>query len=208
MGILSSSTSITRYRVNGQIAEPFMENVITGLKNHMIHEIDNDPAEKSAGFTCFETPFKPDFDNANLVFGTHLIFSLRVDKKTIPSSIIKKQVNAAIAKRLADSDRQALSNNEKREIRDDVTRRLYTRIPAAPSVYDLIWNYEGGELWFLTNLKAANEELENLFSKAFKLSLIRLFPYTAAEIACGLSDAEKDRLSKLSPTQFFRGQHA
>jgi hypothetical protein len=33
-----------------------------------------------------------------------------------------------------------------------------------------------------------------------------MFPYTEALLACDLTDAEKDRLEKLSPTTFFRGQ--
>ena len=79
---------------------------------------------------------------------------------------------------------------------------LSLRIPATPSIYDLIWNYEGASLWFFTNLKGANEDLETLFLKSFHLNLIRLFPYTSADITAGLSNKEKDRLYKLSPTVF------
>jgi len=54
-------------------------------------------------------------------------------------------------------------------------------------------------LWFFSNLKAANEELETLFSESFKLSLIRMFPYTAAELDADLTDSERDRLNQISP---------
>jgi hypothetical protein len=67
-----------------------------------------------------------------------------------------------------------------------------------------VWNYEDSVIWFFTNLKAANEELENLFSKSFNLSLIRLFPYTAAELSSGLSDSQLDELQKISPTLFVK----
>jgi len=77
------------------------------------------------------------------------------------------------------------------------------RIPATPHIYDLIWNYEGGKLWFFSNLKSANEELETLFAESFKLSLIRMFPYTAAEMDADLTDSERDCLNQISPVNIM-----
>ena len=208
MSLLSSSVSLTQYRVEGEIEGAFMEVVTDALKHHAIREIDNEPEEKSVGWTSFQNPFQPDFEGSSFVIGTPLVFSLRIDKKTIPAKVVAKHVKMAVDRRLKDADRQALHKNEKREIRDEVMRRLYSRMPATPNTYDLIWNYEEKILWFFTNLKAANEELEDLFTKSFKLSLIRMFPYTAAFMTCDLADPQKDALSKLSPTTFFRGSHA
>ncbi len=208
MGVLSSSVSITQYRVEGQIEKSFLENVADALGKNAIREIDNEPEQQSVGWTSFESPFKPDFKGSSFMFGTHILFSLRIDKKSIPSKVVAKHLNMAVNKRLAQSDRKALHKNEKSEIKDEVLRRLYLRVPATPNIYDLVWNYEQKTLWFFTNLKAANEELETLFSKTFKISLIRMFPYTAAELVCGLSAIEKDNMAKLSPTRFYRGQHA
>jgi hypothetical protein len=106
------------------------------------------------------------------------------------------------AQRLADSGRQYLSRNEKQTIKDLVIDRLNLKVPATPNVYDIIWNYEDSALWFFSNLRAANEELETLFLKSFDLSLIRVIPYTAAHLDSGLTDTEKDLLLKLSPTNF------
>ncbi len=209
MGLLSATLSLARYRVDGRIPDPFMDNVRERLKNFMIREIDNDPAEKSSGWTCFESPYEPDFDKANLVFGTHLVFSLRIDKKQIPAKVLNKHLHAAVAKRLTQTGRNSLTRNEKQELRDEVARRLYVRIPATPNTYEVVWNYEGGSLWFFSTQKAANEELESLFSKTFRLSIIRLFPYTEADLTCGLTDDQKDLLQQLQPTVFKKeGTHA
>lgn len=208
MGLLSTTMSLARYRVEGAIPDPFLETVRDRLKNHAIHEIDNDPAEKSVGWTCFETPFQPDFDNVNPVFGTHLVFSLRIDKKQIPAKVLRKHLDMAVAKRLRQTERNSLTKNEKQELRDEVARRLYVRIPATPNVYEVVWNYEAQTLWFFSTQKAANEELESIFSKTFKLSIIRIFPFTEAEMICGLTDEEKDALYKAAPTVFEGGAHA
>ncbi|MFZ0728439.1 MAG: exonuclease [Desulfobacterales bacterium] len=199
MGVLSPSVSITRYRVAGKLPEPVLETVIDALRRHAILDIDNEAAEKSCGWTSFENPFTPDFEGSTHLFGAYLVFSLRIDKKNIPSKILKKQYVIEEKKRLDASGRQFFSRAEKKLIKEELLHHLSLRIPATPHIYDLIWNYEEEKLWFFSNLKAANEELEALFSESFKLSLIRMFPYTAAELDAGLSDAERDRLNRLSP---------
>ncbi len=202
MGLLSSSVSVTRYKVEGKPAEPVLETIADGLKKNVITEIDNDIAEKSSGWTSFENPFKPDFEGSSFVVGTYLIFSMRIDKKAIPSKIIKKLCDEEIANKLAQTGRERLSRNEKQAIRENVVNSLSLRIPATPCIYDLVWSMEEEWLWFFSNQKAANEELETMFSKSFGLSLVRLFPYTAADLTAGFSDAEHTLLSELSPARF------
>lgn len=206
MGLLSSTISMTRYKVDGNIEEPVIETISKSLKKYSIYEIeDEDPSEIVVGWTTLENPFKPDFgDHSAFVFGAHFVFSLRIDKKSIPSKIIKKHFAIESAKRLEETGRQFLSRNEKQAIKEEITNYLSLRIPATPNVYDLVWDYEKKCLWFFSNQKAANEELETLFSKSFDCIILRLFPYTMADLTSGLNDAERDELTHLSPTNFAR----
>ena len=202
MGILSSSVSITQYRVEGKLSEPILENVAAGLKKNTVEEIDNESSDKAIGWTCFNNPFSTDFNQSPFIIGTHLVFSMRIDKKVIPSKIVQKHYTLEMTKRLVKSGREFLSKTEKKEIKDHVIHLLNLRIPATPNIYDLIWNYESNTLWFFSNLKGANEELETLFTRSFKLKLIRLFPYTMAALTSPLSDMEKDAVSQFTPTLF------
>lgn len=202
MSLLSSSASITRFKVEGKIEEPIVENIENALMANVFKEIDNDSTELSAGWTSINNSFKPDFKGSSFVFGTLFIFSLRIDKKSISSKIINKYYNIEMAKRLAECKQEYLSSNEKKSIKENVTNILSLRIPATPNIYDLIWNYEESSLWFFSTLKNAIENLETLFSKSFNLSLINLFPYTTADLMIGLSDSDRDVLSKSSPTKF------
>lgn len=202
MNLLSASISITRYKVEGRLKTPVLETVAAGLKKNAISEIDDQSLEKAVGWTSFEKPYQPDFSGSTYTYGSYLVFGLRIDKKSIPSKMVKKHFMIESARRLAESGRQYLSRNEKQTIKDHVIDRLNLKIPATPNVYDIIWNYEDSVLWFFSNLKAANEELETLFLRSFDLTLIRVIPYTAAHLASGLTDTEKDILLKLSPTNF------
>jgi hypothetical protein len=158
----------------------------------------------AVGWTSFEKPFQPDFGGSLFVYGEYFVFSLRIDKKNIAPKILKKHYTVEAAKRLADSGREYLSKSEKKIIKDHVINTLSLRIPATPNIYDLVWHHEDSNVWFFSNLKAANEELETLFSKSFDLSLIRMFPYTSTFLSTDISDSQRDELQKISPTQFFK----
>jgi len=204
MSILSSTVSITRYKVHGKIKPPIIDHISDGLKSNTILEIDNQISDKAIGWTSFDTPFQPDFDGSSFVYANYFVFALRIDKKNITAKVLKKHYTIEAAKRMADSGRDFLSKNEKKLVKEHVISKLIVRIPATPNIYDLVWNYEDSVVWFFSNLKAANEELETLFSKSFDLSLIRLFPYTAAELSADLTDSQLDELKKISPTPFVK----
>jgi DNA recombination-dependent growth factor C len=202
MGLLSSTSSLTRYFVEGEIAKPALETITAGLKQFSISEIDDNVSEKAVGWTSFNQPFSANFEGSSFVTGPYFIFSLRIDKKSIPPKLIKKHIAIEKAKRLAESSRAFLSKEEKDMVKDHVVNALSLRVPSTPSVYDLVWNLEEKWLWFFTTMKNANEELETLFKHSFNLTLIRLFPYTMADLTAGLADPERDVLSQVSFTHF------
>jgi recombination associated protein RdgC len=202
MGILSSTVSITPYRVEGKLDQPIMETVARGLKKNAIEDIDKDSADRAVGWACLNEPFSVDFDQHPFLIGTHFVFSMRIDKKTIPAKVVAKYHALEMKKRLKNTGREFLSKTEKKEIKDQVLHMLSMRIPPTPNIYDLVWNYESEELWFLSNLKSANEELETLFTRSFNLKLIRLFPYTMAVLISPLDPVEKDAVNQFTPTRF------
>lgn len=202
MGLLSASVSIARYKVMGELEKPIIETVAKALKDNAISEIDEHAAEMASGWSSFRNPYQPNFDDSSFVYGPYFLFSLRIDKKSIPAKIVQKHYNIEVAKKLAASGRDYLSKNEKQMVKDHVTNILSLRIPATPNVYDVLWNYERASVWLFTNLKSANEEFESLFFKSFKVSVIKLFPYTAGHLDAGLTPPELDEFAKLAPSNF------
>ena len=202
MGILSSSASITRYKVDGTEEEPIVDMVMNGLTKYSIGEFDDDISEKTVGWTSIANPFQPNFKDSSFIIGQYFIFCLRIDKKTIPFKTLNKHYVLELSRRQTESGRKYFSKNEKKTIKDHVINVLSLRIPSTPNVYDIVWNYEESILWYFSNLKNADEELETLFLKSFNLNLIRLFPFTMADIFVGLSDTERDVLYKIGHTNF------
>ncbi len=202
MSLLSSTVSLTRYKVAGKLDAPVLEHIAGGLKKYAMPSRDDDTSEKVVGWTSFGAPFKPDFEGSSFDIGSYFIFSMRVDKKTLHSKIVRKHCAMEEIKQLDRSGRPYLSRHERDIIKERVIQILFKRIPAVPNVYDVLWNYEAFSLCFFSTLKSANAELETLFLQTFKIPLIRLFPYTLADLWIGLSDSERDIINNLVPTKF------
>ncbi len=203
MGLLSSSSSLTRYRVEGKLENPVMETVYAGLIRNAIANIDDNAAEKAMGWTSFNDPFVPSFEGSSFTIGSYFLFSLRIDRKIIPAKVIQKYYAIELFKKLKASGREFLSRNEKKMLKEQVINLLTLRIPATPNIYNLLWSYETENLWFFTNLKKPCEELETLFLTSFNLKLVRLFPYTITEFYGGLLGDEYDAFTKLSPSKLM-----
>jgi recombination associated protein RdgC len=198
MGLLSSTTSLTRYKVDGKLEDPILDTIAAGLKKNTISDIDDNPSDQAAGWASFKDPFNPNFEGSSFMIGTYITFALRVDKKSVPNKMVQKHCAIETAKRLKTTGRDSLSANEKKLIKDHVVNLLNLKMPSTPNVYDVVWQYEIGELWFFSNLKSANEALETLFIKSFGVSLVRSIPYTMAVMDPQMSAKEKDLLHKLS----------
>ncbi len=204
MGLLSSSVSVSRYKVEGELEEPVLEKVRTGLTKNVISQIEDEYAEISVGWTPMESAFDPDFEKFTFSFANYFVFSIRIDKKSVPAKIIKKYVALEVIKKLKESHRDFLSKNEKKDIKDLITEKLMRQMPSTPNIYDVLWDYENADVLFFSTQKAANEELETLFKKSFQLKLIRLFPFTLIENSSTLSDKEKDLAANLGSTKLLR----
>ncbi len=204
MGLISSTHSVSRYHIDGKIEGSIMEEVKKGLIKHCIPKIESEYDEISAGWTPIESPYNPDFEKFPFMFGTYFLFSLRIDKKSIPAKLIQKYMAIEIEKKKEKSGRDFISKNEKSEIKERVTDVLMHKIPAIPNLYDVLWNYEEENLYLYTTQKAANEFFETIFLKSFQLKPIRLFPYTIVETKSHFSNPQKDRFQTLVPLKYTR----
>lgn len=204
MGFLSASHSMSRYHIEGNFENQVMENIRNGLVQNAIPKIESEYEEISAGWVPFESPYHPDFEKFSFSFGTSFLFSLRIDKKTIPAKLVQKNMALEIEKKKEKTGRDFVSKNEKSEIKEMVIDLLMHQIPSVPNIYDVVWNYEEKSLMLFTTQKAVNEFFETLFLKSFHLKPIRLFPYTLVEKKSSFTAPEKDRILILSPLTFKR----
>ncbi len=204
MGFLSSSHSISRYNIEGHFDAQPMETIQTRLITNALPEIQNPYEEISAGWVPFESPYTPDFEKYPFIFGTYIVFSLRIDKKSIPAKLFQKHMVMEMEKKKLESGRNFLSKSEKSHIKEEVMDNLIKEMPFVPNIYDILWDYEKHSLFLFTTQKIVNEFFETLFFQSFNLKPIRIFPYTMIELQSQFSSKEKDQIYTLSPLKFQR----
>ena len=180
MSLLSPSQTIVRYRVAKTEDEKIMETIRAALIKNAMPEIQSKYEEIMVGWVPFEKPYDPSFELHPFIYGTDFVFSLRIDKKTIPAKTLAQHIALAIQAKLKDTDRDFLSKNEKAEIKELVLDKLMSQVPFVPATYEVHWNYETGTIMFFSNNKTANEMFETMFLKSFDRPMYRLFPYTLA----------------------------
>ena len=202
MGLISSTHSMSRYYIEGAFDGSTMEAVREGLIQNAIPKIESEYDEISAGWTPFESPYDPDFEKYTFTFGTYFLFSLRIDKKSIPAKVVQKHMALEIEKKKQESGRDFVSKNEKTEIKEMVIDILMHKIPSVPNIYDVLWSYEENSLFLFSTQKAANELFETLFLKSFNHKAIRIFPYTLVEKLGRFTDDKKDRVLSLAPLKY------
>jgi recombination associated protein RdgC len=204
MGLISSTHAVSRYHIDGDIDGSVLEEVRNGLIKNAIPKMENEYDEISAGWTPVESPYNPDFEKYSFQFGTYFLFSLRIDKKSIPAKLVQKHMAIEIEKKLEQSGREFISRNEKSEIKDHVMDILMHKVPSVPSIYDILWDYEQHNCYFFSTQKAANEFFETIFFKSFHVKPIRLFPYTIVEKKSEFKADKKDRVLTLTPYKYSK----
>ncbi len=204
MGFLSSSHSMSRYHIEGNFDGQIMETIKNRLIQNALPDIQNPYEEISAGWVPFESPYHPDFVNNSFIFGTYIVFSLRIDKKSVPAKLFQKHMVMEMEKKKLESGRNFLSKSEKSRIREEVMDNLIQQMPFVPNIYDVLWNYEKHSLFLFTTQKAVNEFFETIFFQTFDLKPIRIFPYTMIELESQFSANQKDQIYTLSPLKFKR----
>lgn len=201
MGLLTSTSSFLRYRIEGESQELSLEEIRQSLKNNRFPEIpDAEMSESMIGWTTYENPYDPDFDSDHISYGTHIVFSMRIDKKSVPQKIVQKNMAIESKKIMKESGRDYLSKNEKKKLKEEILLRLSLQIPATPNIYDVLWMPQKKEVYFFTTQKSINETFETLFRQTFSLSIIRLFPYTKVFFNDDFNNGEKENFYNLNNT--------
>ncbi len=179
MGLLKGSWSFSRYRVAGKMPEQFDDFIDERLKRYAFTEITSQVAEKIAGWTSLENVLDTEFSYAKYKLGAYIIFSLRMDRRSIPPSLLKLKVMEAEKKHLADSGKKRLYRPERDDIKERVQLELMARAPRVPSFHEICWFPESSSLIFGSLSPQIMEDFEKYFKETFQLTLLPLLPWEA-----------------------------
>ena len=186
MGILSNTVSICQFMVVGEIpaAAELFDWASGRLSGNGFKPIDEGTAELSVGWvhtgnhqeSAFAVP-------ADFWHDHYLSFSLRQDRRKIPSSLLKAYMQVAEHEYLAANPGfRWVPKQKKQELLDTVRTGLLAKTLPIPTVHDAVWDARTGILTLTTLARPAIETFETEFKKTFPgLRLLAVHPYARGE---------------------------
>jgi hypothetical protein len=177
MGLRKGTLSFSRYRLIGNQPDRFPDFFDERIRKHAFSTDWRTADEKAAGWTGLEDPLDTDFPFASYAQGRYMLFSLRIDRKSIAPSLLKLKVIEAERKQLAHGGQKKLYREQREAIREAVRLELLGRTLPVPSTFEVCWSVQDNTLVFCSLSDKIFEELRELFRDSFQFSLSPHLPW-------------------------------
>ncbi|MEA2102900.1 MAG: recombination-associated protein RdgC [Thermodesulfobacteriota bacterium] len=185
---MANTVSICQYRVDGALPEQgegFFSWVGECLSNNRFISIDEVADEESTGWVRMDDPMDADFsDDSAFRHDDYICFSLRQDRRKVPSSMLKNLVGLKCTRWL--QERPALKKvpvKVKSQMKEDIHSGLLSKTLPTPSTCDLLWDTRTGIVSIATVSPKTLDLVEDEFSSTFDgVSLVPVHPVERARM--------------------------
>lgn len=174
MSILTSSLTIRRYRVVGEVQDSFRDDFAEGLRSFAFRETkDEQKKEEQFGWVEIHNLLDTEFSDINKwLYDSYLIFALRVDKKILPSRLFKAHLEKRIQAWCEEHGTQRCPGATKVEIKELLEFEMMKKTLPRVQVYEACWNINAGWLMFHNQSDAVNDRFRKLFFQSFGLKIV------------------------------------
>lgn len=173
MGLLKGSYTFSRFHVEGQLPQAFLNFINSRIKANAYKESRKSSEEKTMGWVSLTDILDTDFEKADYALGDYLIFSLRVDRKLISPKLMKIKLLEEERRFLAESGKNRIHKQLSSAMKDKVKLDLLTKIDPIPSFYDICWSVSNNVLYFSSLSDNVAQDFADLFHQTFSLTLKR-----------------------------------
>lgn len=179
MGIMAGRIGIIRYKTPGGDASRIA--ILEKLQQFAFREIDEESVvEESIGWVTILDKDKAIVPHGgdtaslenDLEWNGFQFFSLRRDIRRVPGVVLRDEIRKTLDAWLKDHPTfSRVPKQTRADISDAVKLKLLTKTLAVPTVWDIAWNSESGDLFFFNTSLKAMDIFETMFRKTFQVSL-------------------------------------
>lgn len=203
MGFLSPSASICHFQVSGALQQPDLQaHIQEQLAREGFRSIEQSADELSVGWVELDDFEASSFENpASCWRDGKVCFSLRQDRRRVPSALLKRQVGQLCDKFLTEKPSlNRVPKGELEQIRDRARSLLMARTLPTPSCYDVVWDLERQQLRLCSLSQKVVETFLGLFHQTFSDLRLQLI-HPMARAASLLAEPQQERLQQLNQAQ-------
>ncbi|UCZ57597.1 recombination-associated protein RdgC [Desulfurispirillum indicum] len=176
MGFYSGSISYTPYAVQGEPGIDYMEQMFESLlQNRFVSFDEVDFSESTMGWVSARNFLHNHFIQDE-VFPSrdHILISLRLDKKVVPSQMLKALLPEREQQYQRESGKERLTRDDRIFIKEQTRQFLIKQQYPQTKVWDMLYNVPAGRVFFGSTAQAANDLFVEYFRKTFdrKISLV------------------------------------
>ena len=195
---------MTRYRVVGDLPSNASSYLDENIRKWAFRSIEDSTEELGVGWCSASDLLDTDFAYASYWLEPYLALGMRVDKRKVPGSLLKKYHRMEM-KQAAAMKEGRLSKPEKEELKERARLQLLTRMPPVSQLCEVLWNTQDGQLWLGSQSNALKEVFEDLFRRSFDMELEPLWPWRIAQKLLG-DEQGLARLEASKPLTLYKAE--
>ena len=177
MGLLKGAVTFSRYRIAGALPDHFPDFFNEQIRRYAFQTVWRTTDEMAAGWTSLENCLDTDFPYASYAQGRYMLFSLRIDRKSVAPSLLRLRILEAERKQLAESGQKKLYREQREAIRESVRLELLGKTLPVPSFHEICWSIPDRVVTFCCLSDKVAGELQELFRESFSLGLAPYAPW-------------------------------
>lgn len=178
MSLLAGSLTAARFLVLGPVPSEF--DMGMHLSNDRFRPFENGLEEERAGWCDWRNPLLTPPDPDWMIQDRFALFSLRVDTRRVPATILKAHVELWAQRIIEEKDLKGLGREARISLQDEVKAELLQKVSPTTKVYEVAWDLKGGQLWTTAASAKASGALLGLFMKTFGCELQPMAPIVLA----------------------------
>lgn len=203
MGLISGSGSFTRYMVEGDLENNFMETLSERISPYLFRNLDENSLEgRSMGWVNIMDMFDNRFSGLEFLKEPYIAMTLRIDERKVPPTALTQHCLEAENRIKEAENLDFLSRTRRSEIKEAVNMRLLKRAIPVARTYDMIWNYSTSFVLFGGVNNKLCDEFAKLFLQTFDFHLQAVCPYTLGSRFLKKEGASPELLDELTPSDF------
>jgi len=180
MGLKKGAFSFSRFGVSSPLPSNFADLFHEKIQEFAFRGFFPEHKEKSIGWTGLQDILNTEFAYADHSLGDYRVFSMRIDRKTIPSALLRLRFLETERGMLAEREAKKLYKEEKEALREAIRQDLLKQASPVPALFDVCWSLSRGMIYFSSHSEKILQDFQDFFGETFAMALALHVPWLDA----------------------------